>query len=404
MIVIGWSEMVRLRFLTLNVWSIPWPVSRDIAERMRAIGRRISELRIDVAAFQEVWTGDARRRLVDAGREAGLDFAWHGEGLRGASGLVVLSRLPIRSARFQAFTLNGLPQRIHHLDYYGGKGLAHLSLDAPGGPLSLVTTHLHARHADGQDRWDYTGHRSAQVVELAGILAHIDEPLVSLGDFNIDEGSPPYRALLGLTGLQDAAAVLDQRQHTTLYDNPYRRRGRRPGRRIDYLFTRDGAKRATRAVAIRRVLDEHFEIGERLASYSDHAGLLCDVELGGLPSRLPPPAPSSLALAKQLLTVGRRHAELRQSQQRLWAASGAVACLTTLGAGRSIVASRRRFLRAAALGLPAIGLASCAGLTALAERFVPQELRGYDRVEAILDELARRGTFFTERDSRLRST
>ncbi len=55
---IGWSEMVRLRFLTLNVWSIPWPVSRDIAKRMSAIGRRIGELGIDVAAFQEVWSGE----------------------------------------------------------------------------------------------------------------------------------------------------------------------------------------------------------------------------------------------------------------------------------------------------------------------------------------------------------
>jgi hypothetical protein len=75
-----------------------------------------------------------------------------------------------------------------------------------------------------------------------------------------------------------------------------------------------------------------------------------------------------------------------------------------LGAGRNLVTSRRRFLRAAALGLPGIGLASCAGLTALAERFVPQELRGYDRVEAILDELDRRGTFFGERGNSLRAT
>jgi hypothetical protein len=95
---------VRLRVATLNVWAIPL-LSERIGSRMREIGRRLAALELDAIAFQEVWTPGARRRLVEAGREAGLGYAWHRNRLILGSGLLVLSRLPIEGADFDRFTL-----------------------------------------------------------------------------------------------------------------------------------------------------------------------------------------------------------------------------------------------------------------------------------------------------------
>ena len=46
--------------------------------------------------------------------------------------------------------------------------------------------------------------------------------------------------------------------------------------------------------------------------------------------------------------------------------------------------SRRRFLRRGAWALAGLGAASSVGLTALSERFVPQELAGYDTIATTL--------------------
>lgn len=377
--------MVKLRFLTLNVWSIPWPVSRDTEERMQAIAKRLPEFDADVIAFQEVWTLASRRALVRAGREAGYGFWWHNDR---QSGLLMLSRIPVRALHFQPYTLNGLPHRLNHLDYYGNKGLVHLELVTESGPVSVIATHLHARHdAD----MDYLGHRGGQVIELASSLAGVSHPVVALGDFNLHEGSPHYVALTGLTGLEDAAVHLNRRENTIEYDNPYRLRGHDPGRRIDYVFTRDGHERGATAARIQRVLDERFEVNGHTGSYSDHTGLMAEILIGGEPSPVAPASPSALNLAGQLLSVGRRHAELRRSEERMWAASGSVACLTAIATARGVT-SRRRFLRGALFGLPALGLAGCAGITSLSEGFVSHELDGYDQVEKTLASLARRAS------------
>ena len=63
---------MQIRVATLNVWGLPSPISPDGAARMRAIGRRLPHLGVDVVAFQEVWTADARHILLREGRTAGL--------------------------------------------------------------------------------------------------------------------------------------------------------------------------------------------------------------------------------------------------------------------------------------------------------------------------------------------
>src|SRR5262245_54771068 len=156
---------MRIRVATLNVWALPEPLARSVAPRMQAIGRRLASLDLDAMAFQEVWTEGARERLIAAGREAGLPHAWHHPAGFGG-GLLVLTRLPIRSARFDAYSRRGDPARPDHPDYYGGKGWATLELTTRAGPLLLVDTHLHARYTSDVPH-AYRAHRVGQLSELA---------------------------------------------------------------------------------------------------------------------------------------------------------------------------------------------------------------------------------------------
>ena len=140
-----------LRVLTLNVWGLPSVIASHVEARMQLIGDALVELDVDVVAFQEVWTDANRATLVDAARRAGFVNRWHREAARGGSGLLVVSRLPIRAATFHPYTVAGLPQRVTQGDYWGGKGLALLQLTHPEGAFTLLDTHLIAGYGSPEN-------------------------------------------------------------------------------------------------------------------------------------------------------------------------------------------------------------------------------------------------------------
>ena len=383
---------MRLRILTLNAWALPWPLSHELDARMEAIGERLASLDADVIAFQEVWSPSARGRLAEAGLRAGYTDQWLRPGSLRSSGMLVLSRLPIRKSRFIRFALCGLPQHVTRGDYYSGKGIAILTLDTPTGPVALLSTHLIPHYGDYGPDDTYIGHRIAEVVELADALTKIEIPAVVVGDFNFTECEPEYEVLMGLSGLTDVAAALEWREVTIVPGPPYRENERPPGVRIDYVFTRDGVEHAAVPQTIERVLGETIEIDGKRAGYSDHAGLLAEIDLDATrPLRLSPDA-ETVARAAGFLREGRRKANRRRSDHLGIATGGAVVALAAVGSAFMVPVSRRRVLRAALIGLPTLALASSAGIGVLAGRAVSDELAGYDKVDGLLDEIGRIAT------------
>ncbi|HIF96592.1 MAG TPA: hypothetical protein EYQ54_06130, partial [Myxococcales bacterium] len=77
---------MRLRVLTLNVWGLPFGLTRHHDARMRAIGEAFAGSGAHVIALQEVWTQGARTLLGAAGRRAGYTAIWHREAAFGGSG------------------------------------------------------------------------------------------------------------------------------------------------------------------------------------------------------------------------------------------------------------------------------------------------------------------------------
>jgi len=376
---------MRIRVATLNTWALPAPFAEQVSERMEAIGRHLRELDVDVISFQEVWTPAARETLVDAGHKAGLVHNWHNDASLGGSGLLVLSRLAIDSIRFERYSLRGLPQEIGG-DFYGGKGFVRLLLATPDGPIALLNTHLQARYPKRVPH-EYRGLRTGQIVQLAVGTQALGVPLIATGDFNFKEDDSGHQVLTGLTGLRDLAAESDRRQPTVFRQNAYRLGRSKPDKRIDYVFARDGSERRLRTRSIRRVFDAPIEIDGAPASYSDHAGVLAEIEIDpGVATSTASPRPEAIALARDLLAEGRRRARMRQRGARNWEALGAVGVIAAGAGGRGLSTTRRRLLRGALRGTALIALTPTVGLSVLSEWFVPDELQAFDELSA---ELAR---------------
>jgi len=377
---------MRIRVATLNVWALPGPLAPNVGARMQAIGQRLASLDLDAIAFQEVWTEGARNRLVAAGRAAGLPGAWHHPAGFGG-GLLVLTRLPIRSARFDPFSLRGNPIRPDHPDYYGGKGWATLELATRAGPLMFVDTHLHARYTRDVPH-AYRAHRVGQIAELALASRELQHPVVMLGDFNFGDDNPEHAILTGLTGLSDVAAELDTPSATVLRENPYRAYSRKPDRRVDYVFARDGGGTAVVPLRTRRVFDERLDLDGAPASCSNHAGVFAELELvPGAGRALAGPSPSAVSLASQFLSEGRHQAKQRRRGDRAWAGAGlGAAALASLGM-RAPRVSRRRLLRTALQAGALLALTPGVGFSIVSEVLAPEELRAFDQLAARLSQL-----------------
>jgi endonuclease/exonuclease/phosphatase family metal-dependent hydrolase len=375
---------MRVRAATLNTWGLPEPFALDTEARAKYIGRKLAELDLDVIAFQEVWTKDARKRLVKAGRKAGL-IHYHNRASIGNSGLLTLSRFPIESTHFEPFALRGAAGEIRNGEYLSGKGFARLRLQTDDGPLTIINTHLHARYAKRAVH-EYQGHRIGQIIQLAASTRDCHEPMIALGDYNFGEEHPEYSIFTGLMGIRDAAVELDARQPTVYSANPYRLDRISPDKRIDFAFYRGGEGFGVRPVAVTRVFDEFFDLGRRTATYSNHAGILAEFETDtSQAAAASTPDSGTLDLARTLLSDGIAEAEARREGGRTWAGAGVGCAAIAAIAARNPSVSRRSLLRNT-LRLTAVATVTPAiAWSALSEIFVPEEIQALNQAADELD-------------------
>ncbi|MGI9591802.1 MAG: endonuclease/exonuclease/phosphatase family protein, partial [Myxococcota bacterium] len=295
---------MRLRVATLNVWAMPPPLARHVSWRMRRIGDELARLDLDVVAFQEAWMGPARRRLVRKAQAAGLEYVWTNPEEPGGGGMVVASRHPIEQAEFTQFALPWAATRVKDLNYFAGRGFVDLRIRTPGGPVRLINTHLHSQSQKL---------RVAQIVELVAGAHGAREPLIALGDLNFLERHSEYRIWTGLSGFRDTAREAGNPLPTVFPGNPLRER--ESSRRIDYVFVRDGARQGLVTEGSRRAFDGLLERHGLPATYSDHAGVVAELELTPRAATPPwTPDQEAAALARRHLARARRRAERRSRE------------------------------------------------------------------------------------------
>lgn len=204
--------MTELRLLTFNAL-----MRGDVRARLRALGAVLERSGYDLVCLQEVAFRHHATLLRRTARRYGHHACSGAVLLEG--GLVLLSRLPIRTARFARYPRTG-PARA---EYLMRKGAQVAVVDTPAGPLAVVNTHLSAnRDGDWSPANRYTPIARAELGHLAGELAGLDPalPAVVAGDFNVPRtgndlgmGAPPrvgsagtLAAFLAAAGLTDAMA------------------------------------------------------------------------------------------------------------------------------------------------------------------------------------------------------
>ncbi len=209
----------QLKVLTYNVGAlapfkkIPNPTSE---KRIKTICNRLRNSTYDVIFLQEVWTREARKTLS----QCGLSYVVHGEKEAGLvtkfkrgeltyfklkaiaqayrlifpksygydTGLMILSRFPLKDVKVKRFQENGLEKRSF-LDgeFPVNKGILSATIEHPRlGKLLLANTHLVSFYPD----FSYNQQRKRQLDEVLTFINKQEkfDGIILGGDFNT---SPP---------------------------------------------------------------------------------------------------------------------------------------------------------------------------------------------------------------------
>lgn len=381
-----------MRLATFNVWGLPEAFSDDVSSRMREIVKRLAECDLDVLLIQEAWTGEVRRTLRRGARAAGFAVS-EGDGASG--GLMTLSRLPIRSSRFERFRFRGDPERLDKGEYLGGKGFETVELEGPAGPFVVMNTHLHARYREEDSALD-SAVRTAQLLQIVAAVHATAGTIVVGGDFNCREDEPEYRVFRGLTGAVELGG--GARLGTLSSSNYYKRERSGPDKRIDFLFVRPGAGVEWGARDAKLVFAETARIRRRDRSLSDHFGFRVELDWRSAPTTATRVVsagegsidPQAVSTARSLLDVGLEEADRRERQHFRWAGAFVATAALAAGLGRHPAVDRRGFLRGAARATALTALAPAFGFGALARLDSDQKRDVFADARAFLTELETR--------------
>jgi endonuclease/exonuclease/phosphatase family metal-dependent hydrolase len=267
----------QLRVASINMWGIT-VVSQYIDERFAALAERLrADPSVDVVGLQEVWDGDSREQLLAALRDVfphQIDF--HGE--HGRSGLALLSRRPfVGEPRFRAFDAVGAWWKPWNGEWFGGKGVGAVRVDAgDGSSIWVAVTHLHACYDAGAplacDQSDeFASYRRRQVEQMRDFVNELagEEPAVVLGDFNFTPTSDYFREL----SAPRAGAGFDP--GWLRVPEPHA-----PPTRIDHVWLRPGASESWQPIqpaAVSYAEPIAVEDGGAAVPLSDHCAIVATV-------------------------------------------------------------------------------------------------------------------------------
>lgn len=358
-----------MRLGTFNVWGLPEAFSDDVSSRMRALAQRLEDSNLDVLLIQEAWTREVRRTLRHGARRAGYSVS---EGSGASGGLMTLSRLPIRSSRFDGFRFRGDPERLTKGEYLGGKGFETVEIEGEGGPFTLINTHLHARYRVEDSGLD-SAVRTAQLLQIVAFVHAHPGSVVVGGDFNCRQSDPEFQVFRGLTGAIELGLLTGEGAElgTLSSTNFYKRDRSGPDKRIDFLFVRPAPGLAWQASRQGLLFSETARIRRRDRSLSDHYGFRVDLDWQPAASVAAASSgaaidPQALTMARSLLDFGFAEADRREQEHFRWAGGFILAALAAAGVRRHPAVDRRAFLRGAARAATVLAVAPALGFGALA--------------------------------------
>ena len=241
----AWGE---LRVLVLNMHAGADAAGRSNLERVATL---VQETGADLVLLQEVDSATRRSGGVDQAaalaRSTGL-AARFGSALAyqgGGYGVATLSRFPIRASRLVRLPVDPPQERA------GGarepRGVLHVTVQTPGGPVHVLNTHL---DPSADDRW--RRQEGDSVLAVARRLAADGVAVLAGGDFNATPDSEAQQALRA-GGLRDLWPGCGSGNGRT-----YPASG--PTKRIDYLYAVGANVRCSAARVVRSEASDHLGV------------------------------------------------------------------------------------------------------------------------------------------------
>jgi endonuclease/exonuclease/phosphatase family metal-dependent hydrolase len=218
------ASTVGIRVATYNIRAGTDLQRRPSLERVAAL---VDSLGADVVLLQEVDRATARSGGVDQLAELARITGMHGffapamEFDGGEYGIALLSRFPLLSAEAVPLTVAGYRDLSERS--YEPRTLLHAVIDAPGGPIHLLNTHLD--HGGPVFRRP----QIARIIEHLSARMPDDAPTILAGDLNAEPNAPELVSFL--TRFSDAWATCGAGPGLTYPAD-------RPVRRIDYILLR----------------------------------------------------------------------------------------------------------------------------------------------------------------------
>lgn len=276
---------LQFKILTLNCWGLPI-VSKNRSARITAIAESLATSNYDAVCLQEVWL-NKDFELIRNKASGAYPFAhYFYSGVTG-SGVCILSKHPIEDVFFHQWSVNGYMHKLHHGDWFGGKGVGLCRLRVDNFIINVYSAHLHAEY--DRDRDEYLAHRILQAYDTAQfiMLTSRDADLVILaGDLNTEPGDLAYRLMLSVPGLIDAYVEFDETPEDLTatnesINNSYTPKSLRNsgicGKRIDYILYHSGTN--TEVSLKNYCLPLPDRVPYCNFSYSDHEAVAATFEL-----------------------------------------------------------------------------------------------------------------------------
>ncbi|WP_406180516.1 poly(A) polymerase [Streptomyces sp. NBC_01006] len=252
----------RVRLLTWNTLWDRYDAPRiDTALRRPMLLADLAAADADVIALQEVEPALLEMLLAQPWVRAAYTVGTDPRGKDvAASGLLVLSRLPVREAG------------LHLLGPH--KAVAAVTADTAGGPLVVASVHLTSDHTENG-----AGRRSTELARIAEGLSGVEADVALLGDFN--DGRSGAGGPAAALGMRDTwTEVHGARDTTPTFDpvaNPLAAVGSLSGRpgRLDRVLLRSAGARVREAVL------RGNSPGPEGLFISDHFGVEAVVDFAG---------------------------------------------------------------------------------------------------------------------------
>lgn len=270
-----------INFLTLNCWGIPY-VSKNRRVRMEALAEKFSTGEYDIICLQEVWSLHDFK-MIKAKIQEQLPYShYFHSGVLG-SGICIFSKYFIEDVMFHRWPLNGYFHKIHHGDWFGGKGIGLCRIKVEDIHVNIYSAHLHAEYNREND--EYAAHRVLQAFDTAQFIrmtSGSSDAVILGGDLNAEPQDLAYKIICGIAGLTDAcSSTYNTRGTNECANNSYtsRRVARTSpkGKRIDHILYLSSPNLKVEVTNFQQPFPNL--VPNTNFSYSDHEAIMASMKL-----------------------------------------------------------------------------------------------------------------------------